>query len=185
MMNLFQTVVKMVFQNYGVDKYYDSLVGSTRYVTACAKYKKPEKNEIYVGIGINTDKIFSTILHQKDVNGLEIQTKDGQWILHKPPSHSSFIYSASYAFKAWSNGRIHPCCHRVKMSGNNTRFSLGLLMFHKVVLQVPDELIDEEHPLRYKPFNHLEYRKSVTGNAAKRTHYAIEAHFFNCKSICS
>ncbi|KAJ0007447.1 hypothetical protein Pint_30011 [Pistacia integerrima] len=75
MMNLFQTVVKMVFQT---DKYYDSLVGSTRYVTACAKYKKPEKNEIYVGIGINTDKIFSTILHQKDVNGLEIQTKDGQ-----------------------------------------------------------------------------------------------------------
>ncbi|KAJ0008459.1 hypothetical protein Pint_29990 [Pistacia integerrima] len=52
MMNLDQTVVRMVFQNYG-----------------------------------------------DGVNGLEIQTRDEQWILYDPPSHSSFIYLASDAFK--------------------------------------------------------------------------------------
>ncbi|XP_031282289.1 probable 2-oxoglutarate-dependent dioxygenase AOP1 [Pistacia vera] len=177
MMNIDQTVVKMVFQNYGVDKYYDSHVGSTRYVTAGAKYKQLDKNnENYLGIVTHTDKTFSTILHQKDVNGLEIQTKDGQWILYQPPSHSSFIYFAADAFKAWSNGRIHACWHRVMMSGNKTRFSLGLFMFHKGVLQVPDELIDEEHPLRYKPFNHLEYRESVREHAVNGIYHTIEAH---------
>ncbi|KAJ0008453.1 hypothetical protein Pint_29996 [Pistacia integerrima] len=40
----------MVFQNYGVDKYYDSDVRSTQYVTACSKYWKPdEKDENYLG----------------------------------------------------------------------------------------------------------------------------------------
>ncbi|KAJ0006752.1 hypothetical protein Pint_30006 [Pistacia integerrima] len=170
MMNLDQTVMKMVFQNYGVDKYYDSHVGSTRYVTGCSKYKKPEKHEDYLGFMIHTDGSFSTILHQNEVNGLEIQTKDGQWVLYEPSSHSSFIYLAGDAFKAWSNGRIHPCCHRVLMSGNKARFSVGLFTFHKGVIHVPDELIDEEHPLGYKPFNHLEYR------SAKKIDYSIEAH---------
>ncbi|KAJ0006753.1 hypothetical protein Pint_30005 [Pistacia integerrima] len=175
MMNLDQTVLRMVFQNYGVDKYYDSQIRSTDYVTGSSMYKESEKNENYVGLVIHTDKTFSTIIHQNDVNGLEIQTKDGQWILYEPSSHSSFLYLAADAFKAWSNGRIHPCCHRVTMSVNKTRFSLGLFTFLKGVTHVPDELIDEEHPLRYKPFSHREYHRLFKEHGKKKIQYSIEA----------
>lgn len=99
MMNLDQTVLKMVFQNYGVEKYYDSQIKSTDYVTGSSKYKESEKNENYLGLLVHTDKTFSTIIHQNDVNGLEIQTKDGQWILYEPSSYSSFLYLAADAFK--------------------------------------------------------------------------------------
>lgn len=99
MMNLDQTIVRMVFQNYGAEKYYESQIQSTEYITGSAKYKESETNENYLGLLGHTDKSFSTILHQNGVNGLEIQTKEGQWILNDPPSHSSFIYVASDAFK--------------------------------------------------------------------------------------
>lgn len=93
------TIVRMVFQNYGVEKYYDYYVESMDHVIGCTRYKESQMNNSYLGLLSHTDKSFSTILHQNGVNGLEIQTKDGQWILYDPPSHSSFIYLSSDAFK--------------------------------------------------------------------------------------
>lgn len=62
----------------------------------------------------------------------------------------SYIY-----IQAWSNDRIKSPNHKVVMNGNETRYSLGLFAFYRGNLQVPEELIDEEHPLQYKPFDHL------------------------------
>ncbi|KAJ0006748.1 hypothetical protein Pint_30003 [Pistacia integerrima] len=177
MMNLDQTVMRMVFQNYGAEKYYDSHIQSTDYVTGSARYKESETNENYLGLLGHTDKSFSTVNHQNGVSGLEIQTRDEQWILYDPPSHSSFIYLASDAFKAWSNGRIRSCYHRVIMGGKKIRFALLCTTLHKgTVISVPDELVDEEHPLRYKPFNHREYRKLHIEYGSKKIEYSIEAH---------
>lgn len=57
--------------------------------------------------------------------------------------------------QAWSNDRIKSPNHKVVMNGNETRYSLGLFAFYRGNLQVPEELIDEEHPLQYKLFDHL------------------------------
>lgn len=35
------------------------------------------------------------------------------------------------------------------------RYSLALFSFGNGMVQVPEELVDEEHPLMYKPFDHL------------------------------
>jgi hypothetical protein len=41
------------------------------------------------------------------------------------------------------------------MSGNEARYSLGLFSFSDGIVKVPEELVDDEHPLLYKPFDHL------------------------------
>lgn len=41
------------------------------------------------------------------------------------------------------------------MGGNQVRYSIGLQTHQKGLMCVPGELVDEEHPLQYKPLDHL------------------------------
>lgn len=87
----------MVFESYGVEKYYDSHLESTTFLLRMIKYRVPEINELGIGCSAHTDKSFISILHQNEVNGLEIQTTDGDWIGFDP-SPSSFLVMAGDAF---------------------------------------------------------------------------------------
>lgn len=155
-MELHEMVTRMVFENYGVEKYYESHMESTAYRFRLYKYNEVTNNDTKVGLPVHTDKTFTTILHQNHVPGLEIQTTDGKWIGFDP-SPSSFMFLAGDAFMVWSNDRIHPCIHRVMMGANEARYSFGLATHQKGVMHTPKELVDEEHPLQYKPFDHLGY----------------------------
>ncbi|KAL6279747.1 hypothetical protein ACE6H2_016628 [Prunus campanulata] len=154
-----QAVTRMVFENYGVEKYYDDHFQSTSYILRFLKYKEPKKLEVDVGLRSHTDKNFSTILHQNHVNGLEINTKNDEWVVFDPLP-SSVIFIAGDALQIWSNDRIRSCRHKVTLRENEVRYSFVLLSINKGVIQVPDELVDKEHPLRYKPLNHLEFLRA-------------------------
>ena len=65
-------------------------MGSTNYLLRMMKYKGPQTTDAKVGISAHTDKNIVTILHQNQVEGLEVQTKDGQWFSVQP-SLDSFI----------------------------------------------------------------------------------------------
>lgn len=61
--------------------------------------------------------------------------------------------------QAWSNGRIQSPLHRVVMTrdvGNSKspRYSLGLFSFHNGTIHIPRELVDDEHPLQFRSFDH-------------------------------
>ncbi|XP_011072272.1 probable 2-oxoglutarate-dependent dioxygenase AOP1 isoform X2 [Sesamum indicum] len=98
-----QVVMRMVSESYGIESSYESLLGATSYLLRIIKYRKPEKGENGLGIVPHTDKSFMTIIHQCQVNGLEIKTKDGDWIT-VDPSPSSFIVMAGDAWMdKWKN----------------------------------------------------------------------------------
>lgn len=61
--------------------------------------------------------------------------------------------------QAWTNGRLHSPTHRVMMRGKETRYSTGLFAIPKSghIIKVPEELVDEEHPLLFKPYDHVEF----------------------------
>ncbi|OWM82292.1 hypothetical protein CDL15_Pgr001866 [Punica granatum] len=113
-------VRRMILESLGVEKYLEEHLNSTYYFLRITKYKGPQTPETEVGLPTHTDQNLLTILYQNQINGLEVLTKNGEWISVKP-SPESFIVIAGESLYAWSNGRIHSAKHRVMMSGSETR----------------------------------------------------------------
>uniref|UniRef100_A0A2P2MPC6 Fe2OG dioxygenase domain-containing protein n=1 Tax=Rhizophora mucronata TaxID=61149 RepID=A0A2P2MPC6_RHIMU len=171
-----QMVLRMVFESYGLDdQHYKSRKDCTVYLFRMMKYGVPKNNDPGLGSNIHTDKNFVTILDQNQVKGLEVKTKEGHWI-GVEPSVSSFTVMAGEAFTVWSNGRIHAPLHRVGMRGKEERFSVGLFSYQRGTIQVPKELIDEEHPLRFKPFDHFEFMRYFASHPNLPVASTLEAY---------
>ncbi|KAG4915081.1 hypothetical protein AAZX31_19G057600 [Glycine max] len=150
-----QTVKRMVFDSYGLDKLKcESFLESTNYAFRSYKYKIPATDESSVGVNSHTDSTFITILHQR-VDGLEVKLKDGEWF--GVDASPLFCVMAGDAFMVWSSERIRACEHRVILKSKVTRYSLGLLSYSSKMVQTLEDLVDEEHPIRYKPFDHYAY----------------------------
>jgi len=152
-----EMVTRMIFESYGVEKYYDSYVGSITYLLRLLKNKSPQADEHNLGFVAHTDKSFTTILYQNNqIHALEVESRNHEWFrVEFPPS--SFVVMAGDALMAWSNDRILSPNHRVVMSTGNeieARYSMAQFAFSNGEIRVPEELVDEEHPLRYKPFDH-------------------------------
>ncbi|GFZ04110.1 2-oxoglutarate (2OG) and Fe(II)-dependent oxygenase superfamily protein [Actinidia rufa] len=85
------------------------------------------------------------------------KSRDGEWIdVEFPPS--SFVVMAGDACQAWSNDRVLSPKHRVTMdkNGKDTRYTIALFSFLSKNIEVPKELIDDENPLQFKPFGHVD-----------------------------
>lgn len=88
-----QLVMKMLFECYGIDKLYESQKESTTYLLRFLKYRKSQTDTTNLAFKGHTDKSLVSILHSNHVKGLELRTKDGEWI-HFEPSPSSFVIIA-------------------------------------------------------------------------------------------
>ncbi|MCE0481655.1 hypothetical protein HAX54_039546 [Datura stramonium] len=158
LLELDQTIRRMIVESLGVEKYMDEHMNSTNYLLRVMKYKGPQSSETKIGLNAHTDKNIVTILYQNQVNGLEVLTKDGQWI-NVEPAPDTFIVMIGDSLYAWANGRVHSPYHRVMMKGNEARYSVGLFSIPKAgyKIKAPQELIDEDHPLLFNPFDHVEF----------------------------
>lgn len=85
-------VRRIIFESYGVEKYYDSNIRSTDNLFRANKYTRINMQETNIGIKPHTDKNFMTIISNLD-DGLEIKTSHGNWI-GVPPLPSSFLVLA-------------------------------------------------------------------------------------------
>ncbi|XP_052183086.1 deoxypodophyllotoxin synthase-like [Diospyros lotus] len=148
--------VLMAFESYGAEKYYNAHLESVEFLMRFLKYPRPSNDHVKTGLHYHVDKGFWAILDQNQVKGLQIETKNGEWLTFEP-SPSTFVFVAGEAFVAWSNGRIHPCLHRVMADENATKYSIGLFAFANGIVEVPQELVDDERPLRFKPFDHYSF----------------------------
>ncbi|XP_027172546.1 2-oxoglutarate-dependent dioxygenase AOP3-like [Coffea eugenioides] len=167
-------VSKLVFESYGVEKYHESHVGSVTYTVRLIRYRVPEQNEMNVGVPPHTDKNFITILQQNEADGLEVQLKNGSWIpIDFPPS--SVIIMAGDVFSAWSNGRVHSPFHRVTMKGKE-RHSIAQFAYCKKLVETPTELVDDEHPLLYKPLDNFGYLRFLSTDDNLNTPNPLKAY---------
>ncbi|GJY58939.1 probable 2-oxoglutarate-dependent dioxygenase AOP1 [Tanacetum coccineum] len=155
-----EIVKRMVFESLDLGRYLGKQMESTSYLLKLMKYRAPEPKESDIGLPTHTDTNIMTILYQDEIGGLEIQTKNDEWIRVKV-SPNSFVVVAGETFNVWLNGRLHVPFHRVVMTENMARYSLGFFSVQNSSSFVKsfDEMVDEEHPLLYKPFQYGEFLK--------------------------
>lgn len=92
-----QMVTRMVFESYNVEKHYKPYIESTTYLLRVLKNSAPNNDKPNLGFVTHTDKSFTTILHQNQVNGLEMETREGEKININLSSPSLFMIVAGDA----------------------------------------------------------------------------------------
>ncbi|KAI3716300.1 hypothetical protein L6452_23538 [Arctium lappa] len=155
-----EIVRMMVLESLNLEEYIDEHMELTSYLVRVNKYRVPEKDECDTGLRSHADKNLLTILHQNEVEGLEVKNRDGEWFKVKF-SPNSFVVMAGETFNVWTNGRLHAPTHRVVMSGEKDRFSIGVFSVPKweKTVKAPEEMVDKEHPLLFNPFNYGDFTK--------------------------
>ncbi|EOA38798.1 hypothetical protein CARUB_v10011074mg [Capsella rubella] len=164
----------MILESFGLEKHMEEHLNSAIKHFQILKYKglADDNTENELGFYPHIDRHFLTILSQNnDVDGLEIKTKDGEeWIKVQPSQGSSFIVMAGASLHVLLNGAVFPPLHRVVITGKEDRYVAGLFTIPKegVIINAPEEIIDDEHPRLYKPFDFWGFLKfSNLPNARK------------------
>nr|XP_043627165.1 probable 2-oxoglutarate-dependent dioxygenase AOP1 [Erigeron canadensis] len=172
-----EIVRTMVLESLNLEKYIEEHMDLTSYLVRVMKYRSPKKDESNVGLLSHADKNIVTILHQNEVEGLEVQNRDGEWFKVKF-STNSFVVMVGESFKVWTNGRLNATTHKVVMSGVKDRFSIGVFSVPKLekLIKAPEEMVDEEHPLLFKPFYFGEFIKFFYTEENVNDKFALEKY---------
>ncbi|KAL7600964.1 probable 2-oxoglutarate-dependent dioxygenase AOP1 [Lactuca sativa] len=172
-----EIVRTMVLESLHMEKYIEEHMELTSNLIRVMKYRAPEKDESNMGLLSHADKNMLTILHQNEVEGLQVQKKDGEWIKVKLSSNS-FVVMVGETFRVWTNGRLHAATHRVVMSGDKNRFSIGFFSVPKwgKILKAPEEMVDDEHPILFKPFDFGEFMKFFSRKENVNDKFGLEKY---------
>lgn len=168
MRELVDILMKMICHSYGIDTHCEQLLENAEAFLHMIKYAAPMTDEPTLGTAKHVDASFLTVLFQNDVDGLVVKTKDGGWVPVNPTGNMTFVVQTGLSFKALSNARVHVPLHEVLISGEDVRLTCAFFLHPKpeVMVETPSEVVDEEHPLIFKPFNFGEFYKFFRGRLA-------------------
>ncbi|KAI3746372.1 hypothetical protein L6452_08803 [Arctium lappa] len=143
--------------------------GSQLMVVNC--YPPCPEPELTFGMPPHSDYGFLTLLHQDEVEGLQILFKD-QWVTIRPHPQS-FVVNVGDHLEIFSNGRYKSVMHRVLVNSMKSRISvasLHSLPFTTVIRPSPG-LINNENPLRYKDTNFTDFVQYITTCDSKQKNF--------------
>ncbi|CAH8337546.1 unnamed protein product [Eruca vesicaria subsp. sativa] len=171
----------MIMESFGIEKYIEEHLNSAKNHFRFFKYRGLDENtEEQLGLDPHIDRHILTILCQNDVvDGLEIKTKDGEeWFKAKPSQDSSFLVIAGASLHVLLNGRVFPPLHRVVITGKEDRHAAGLFLLPKegLIINAPEEMVDDEHPRLYKPFDFEAYFAFTYTDTKKRDLSALKTY---------
>lgn len=172
MSELSKTIVKAVLTSLGEDfetKFYESDFKKCNGYLRIIKYTAPaeslEEEKEVEGLGMHTDMSCITILYQHEIGGLQMRSKQGEWI-DICPRENALVVNVGDLMQAWSNGRLRSSEHRVILRRVVNRLSLAFFWCFEdqKVISAPDDIIGEENLRLYKPFVCLDYLKFRENN---------------------
>ncbi|KAK5843080.1 hypothetical protein PVK06_005511 [Gossypium arboreum] len=161
-----KTIRRMILETFGVEKYVDEFIDSTNYILKVMKYEGSQSSK--PSIRAHSDQNLLTPLYQNEVNGLEIQNKDGKWINVKPLPNTFFVMTGE-SLSVWLNGGLRSTYHRVMMKVSKARCCVGMFATPRGGYQVkaPKELVDDKIGLLFKPFDCEEFLGFYSIHAAR------------------
>ncbi|KAM0332419.1 hypothetical protein ACHAQA_002699 [Verticillium albo-atrum] len=139
------------------ENYFDDVVtypGSDCVTNFYPKNTAAKDTTIDVGIGAHTDLQCFTFLWQDNVGGLEVLTKEGQW-LKVPPVPDTFVVNIGDFLMRLSNDRFQSTVHRVFNYAPEDRLSMPFFFgfnFNETCAVLPS-CIDEKNPPKYEPIS--------------------------------
>nr|ACL11802.1 gibberellin 20-oxidase [Phaseolus coccineus] len=115
-------------------------------------YPPCHKPELALGTGPHCDPTSLTVLHQDQVEGLQVFV-DGKWC-SVAPKEDAFVVNIGDTFMALSNGIFKSCLHRAVVNNQIVRKSLAFFLCPNKdkVVSAPKELITVENPKKYPDF---------------------------------
>lgn len=87
----------------------------------------PPERESEIGVVGHCDSGGFTILWQDDNGGLEVQSKNGDWV-GAPPIPGTFVINLGNVMQIWTNGRFSSTPHRVINRSGTDRYSIPLFV---------------------------------------------------------
>jgi isopenicillin N synthase-like dioxygenase len=113
------------------------------------------------GAGAHTDYGNLTLLAQDETGGLEVRTRDGDWVV-APPTPGTLVCNIGDCLMRWTNDRYVSNPHRVVNRSGRERYSVAFFgdpNADALVACLPSVLAPGELP-KYPPITYAEYLRS-------------------------
>jgi isopenicillin N synthase-like dioxygenase len=136
------------------DYFDDDFQGASCTVRLIQYAPQPINETDLFGFAPHTDGSFITFLPRSKLPGLEVQTKDGDWI-HPPDVPGAFVVNTGEMLSRYSNDRFVPTPHRVINRSGRVRHAMPFFFGpnrSKVVHCAPT-CVDDQHPPNYHPMS--------------------------------
>lgn len=113
--------------------------------------------ELTYGLPGHKDPNAITLLLQDGVSGLQVQ-RGGRWVAVNPVPNA-LVINIGDQMQALSNDRYKSVLHRVIVNSESERISVPTFYCPSpdAVIAPADALVDDGHPLAYRPFTYQEY----------------------------
>lgn len=114
------------------------------------------------GFAPHIDTSFLTLLAQSALPGLEVRTREGDWI--RPPAiPGTFVMNTGEMLSRYSNDRYIPTPHRVINANNTLRHAVPFFYgpsLDAVIRPVPT-CVGPDNPARYEPLLYADHRRKL------------------------
>jgi isopenicillin N synthase-like dioxygenase len=114
------------------------------------------------GFAPHIDTSFLTLLAQSALPGLEVRTREGNWI--RPPAiPGTFVMNTGEMLSRYSNDRYQPTPHRVVNANNSLRHAVPFFYGPSLdaVIRPVDTCIGADNPARYEPLLYADHRRKL------------------------
>lgn len=115
----------------------------------------PEENQF--GISPHSDHSFMTLLPMSDVPGLQVLSKEGDWIPVEPVNNGIVVNTGEF-LNRWSNGKFLATPHRV-IPPNKDRYSMAIFFNpNPDTMAIPlSTCVSKENPSKFEPISVYDY----------------------------